>query len=41
MEYNTKIQVFPTNVFAGMLSFLKRDFFEADAKEKENVAVSF
>ena len=41
MEYNTKIQVFPTNVFAGMLNFLKRDFFEAGNEEKENVKVEF
>ncbi len=31
MEYNTKIQVFPTNMFAGMLNFTKRDFFEMKA----------
>ncbi|MEI8103936.1 MAG: LemA family protein [Candidatus Moraniibacteriota bacterium] len=41
MEYNTKIQVFPTNIFAGMLTFVKREFFEAAAAEKENVTVSF
>lgn len=28
-EFNTKIQVFPNNVFAGRLKFSKREFFEA------------
>lgn len=27
---NTKIQVFPTNIFAGMLGFKKREFFEVE-----------
>ena len=29
-EFNTKILVFPNNVFAGSLGFAKRDFFEVD-----------
>lgn len=40
-DFNTKIQVFPTNVFAGMLNFTKRDFFEAGEGEKEPVKVEF
>ncbi len=28
-DYNTKLQVFPTNLIAGMLAFTKRDFFDA------------
>jgi LemA protein len=40
-DFNTKIEVFPNNVIAGMLSFKKYDFFEADAAEKENVQVKF
>ena len=41
-DFNTKIEVFPTNVFAGMLHFSKFNFFELeDAKERENVAVKF
>jgi len=40
-DFNTKIQVFPTNIFAGMLNFTKRDFFQAEASEKENVNVQF
>lgn len=40
-DFNTKIQVFPNNIIAGMLSFSKRDFFEAESAEKENVKVEF
>jgi LemA protein len=29
-DFNTKVQVFPTNLLAGMLGFTKREFFEAD-----------
>ncbi|MCC6563556.1 LemA family protein [Candidatus Uhrbacteria bacterium] len=27
-DFNTKLQVFPTNMIAGMLGFVKREFFE-------------
>jgi LemA protein len=41
-DFNTKLEVFPTNIMAGMLGFKRREFFEiADAKEKEAVAVKF
>jgi len=40
-DFNTKIEVFPTNLLAGMLGFVKREFFEANAAEKENVEVKF
>ena len=40
-DFNTKIEVFPNNLIAGMLHFTKRDFFQADDSEKENVKVSF
>jgi LemA protein len=40
-DFNTKLQVFPTNVFAGMLGFTARDFFEAAEAEKANVQVKF
>jgi len=33
-EYNTKIMVFPTVVFAGMLGFKVREFFELDEDEQ-------
>ena len=41
-DLNTKIQVFPTNIIAGMLGFVKREFFElSNASERENVEVKF
>jgi LemA protein len=40
-DFNTKIEVFPTNLIAGMLNFTKREFFEAADSEKENVKVAF
>jgi len=40
--YNNKIQMFPSNVVAGMFSFAKRDYFEIeDAGEKAVPKVSF
>lgn len=41
MEFNTKIELFPNNLIAGMLNFTKREFFGADEKEKEPVKVEF
>lgn len=40
-DFNTKIEVFPNNIIAGMLNFAKREFFEAEDGEKENVKVGF
>lgn len=41
-DFNTKIEVFPTNLIAGMLSFKAYDFFEIeDQAQKENVQVKF
>lgn len=43
-DLNTKIQVFPTNVFAGPLGFKPREFFEldeSDAAAKEPVKTGF
>lgn len=41
-DYNITIESFPSNVVAGMFSFMKRDFFELEsAEEKEPVKVSF
>ena len=41
-DFNTKIEVFPNNMFAGMFGFGKRQFFEiSNVAERENVKVSF
>ncbi|MGE5296805.1 MAG: LemA family protein [Solirubrobacterales bacterium] len=40
--YNNKIQMFPSNVVAGMFVFTKRDFFQVEtALEREAPKVSF
>jgi len=40
-DYNTKLQVFPTVVFAKLLNFQPADFFGTSEKEKEPVKVKF
>lgn len=37
-DLNTKIKVFPTSVFAGMLGFSQREFFEVDEAETAKIA---
>jgi LemA protein len=40
--FNNKIEMFPSNIIAGMFSFTKRDFFEVEtAAEREAPKVSF
>lgn len=41
-DFNTKVQQFPSNIFAGMLGFKPREFFEISAPaEREAPKVSF
>jgi LemA protein len=40
-DFNTKIEIFPNNIFAGILNFTKREFFGMDEGEKEPVEVKF
>jgi LemA protein len=42
-DFNTKIQVFPTNIFASMLGFVKKAFFDIDdnGPESQPVEVKF
>jgi len=40
-DFNTKLEVFPTNMIGNMLGFKSREFFEAAAEEKESVKVDF
>jgi LemA protein len=42
-DLNTKIQMFPNNVFAGMLGFTQRDFYEVEdmASVEKPVEVTF
>jgi len=41
MHYNTKIELFPNNLFANTLGYQKEDVFEATEEERKNVKVSF
>jgi LemA protein len=40
-DYNTKLQVFPTNLIAGLLGFTKKDFYDAPDEVNETPKVSF
>ena len=40
-DFNTKIEIFPNNMFAQKLKFKKYEYFEAEEKEKENIKVKF
>ncbi|MBR6444629.1 MAG: LemA family protein [Firmicutes bacterium] len=41
-EYNTKTEVFPSNIIAGMFHFERKPMFEVDAEEeRQNVNVQF
>lgn len=41
-DFNTKLQIFPTNIIGNMLGFKDREYFEIeDAQERENVSVKF
>ena len=40
--YNTKLQVFPSNIIAGMFNFTPADLFKTDSEEaRKNVKVDF
>lgn len=38
-NYNNKIQMFPSNIIAGVFGFKEEKMFEADSEEKNNVKV--
>ena len=40
-DFNSKLEMFPSNIVASMMSYTKREFFEAAGVEKENVKVEF
>lgn len=39
--YNDKVQMFPNNMVAGLFKFTKKEMFEIEEKQRENVKVSF
>lgn len=40
LSYNTKLESFPSNIIAALFHFEKKDFFELDEAEKDNVKQS-
>ncbi len=41
LTYKNKIEMFPSNIIAGMFGFKPEPFFEANEQERENVQVKF
>ena len=41
MKYNNKIEMFPSNIVAGMFKFKAQAFFEVNEEERQNVKVQF
>jgi LemA protein len=41
LDFNTKVQVFPSNIIAGMLGFKAEQFFAATEEERKKVEVKF
>ncbi len=41
MDYNTRMETFPTNLIAGTFNFKRQEFFQADASETAPVQVKF
>ena len=37
--YNNKVEMFPSNIFAGLFGYKSKSMFEASANERENVKV--
>jgi LemA protein len=40
-DLNIRVDSFPSNVIASLFRFAKRDFFQAEGSERENVQVKF
>jgi LemA protein len=40
-DYNTKVETVPSNIVASIFAFTKREFFEIDDTQRENVKVQF
>ena len=41
LNFNAKVQMFPTNLIAGMFGFKAFDFFKADVEDRKEVKVKF
>ena len=38
--YNTKIMMFPNNIFAKMLKFTEKEYFQVNSEDKKNVSIN-
>ncbi len=41
LQYNTKVQVFPSNIVANMFGFAAEQYFAATEEERKNVQIKF
>ena len=41
LDFNTRLQAFPSNLIGNMFNFRPADFFQANEEERKNVKVSF
>jgi len=41
LEYNNKVQMFPSRIIAGIFGFGQREFFDVPEAERKNIKVSF
>lgn len=41
LQYNTKVQMFPSNLIANMFGFTASEFFAANEEERKNVQIKF
>lgn len=41
LDYNAKVQMFPSNIIANMFAFKTFEFFEADNEDRKKVTVKF
>jgi len=41
MDFNNRLQVFPSNIFANMLGFKQKEFFKTAENEKKPIKVEF
>jgi len=41
LSYKNKLEMFPTNIVAGMFNFQPKPFFEVTGQEREAVKVSY
>lgn len=41
LQYNNKVEMFPSNIIAGMFNFVKADFFEISNNDKEVPKIKF